>query len=202
MKLRIVALLLLCAFAFTACGEEGGNEEAEVKSWIVASLKSDNPEDCTRLLTSHYLEQSTKLKGEAAVTACEEQAVDPHLEMARKVVVSEIEVDSGSAEATVAFTGSGFDGQTVRFALVERDGQWKFHEILSFIDLDAEKLVTEMGREILLRNESPQEIESTSCFIGLLDELSDQALEALVLDPSPEPILALANRCDTRANAL
>ena len=72
MRARVVALSLLCAFAFVACGEEGGDEEAAVKETILATLESDNPEDCTRLLTSHYLEQSTKLEGEAAVTACEE----------------------------------------------------------------------------------------------------------------------------------
>lgn len=202
MTSRATALLLLCAFAFTACGEEGGDEEATVKEAIVATTKSDNPEDCARLLTPHYLEQSTKLEGEAAVTACEEQAVDPHVEIPREVAVSEVEVGSGSATATVAFTGSGFDGQTVRLALVKRGGQWKFHELLSFVDLDAERLATEMGRELLLRIESPQEAESTNCLVGLLGEMSDQALEALVLDDSLDRILALANRCDTRSDAL
>lgn len=202
MKTRVVALLLLCAFAFTACGGEGGDEEAAVRGMLLTALKSDDPEDCTRLLTSHYLEQSTKLKGEAAVTACEEQAVDPNVEIPRKVTVSEVEADSGSATATVAFMGSSFNGQTVRFALVERDGQWKFHEVLGFIDLDAKKLVTEMGREFLLRNESRQEAESTSCFISLLNEMSDQDLEALVLDDSLDRILALANRCYARTDAL
>lgn len=202
MKTRVIALLFLCAFALAACGEEEGGEEAVVKEMILTSLKSEKPEDCTRLLTPRYLEQSTKLEGEAAVTACEEQAVDPNVEIPRKVTVSEVEVDSGSATATVAFMGSSFNGQTVRFALVERGGQWKFHEVLGFIDLDAEKLVTEMGREFLLRNESRQEAESTSCFIGLLNEMSDQALEALVLDDSLDRVLAFANRCYARTDAL
>ncbi|HST69977.1 MAG TPA: hypothetical protein VLI94_10005 [Solirubrobacterales bacterium] len=202
MTIRAFALLLLCAFVFTACGEEGGDEEAAVKKMIVTSANSDNPEDCTRLLTPNYLEQSTKLEGEAAVTACEEQAVDPNLEIPRKVIVSGVEIDSSSATATVAFTGSGYDGQTVRLALVERGGRWKWHEILGFINLDAEKLVTEMGREMLLRNETSFEAESTSCFVGILDEMSDQALEALVLDASLDRFLALANRCYIRSGAL
>ena len=118
------------------------------------------------------------------------------------MTVSEVEVDSGSAIATVAPTGSNLDGQTMRLELVERDGQWKFHEVLRFIDLDADRLVTSMGREWLLRNESPEEIESTSCFIDLLDKMSDRDLEALVLDYSLDRFLAFANRCDTGSDAL
>jgi ABC-type glycerol-3-phosphate transport system substrate-binding protein len=76
MAVRAVLSLLACVFAFAACGGgSDGDEAAEVEETIVTTAKSDDPAGCTRLLTMHYLEQSTKLQGEAAVTACEEPAI-------------------------------------------------------------------------------------------------------------------------------
>lgn len=195
MALRLAGLLLACALAFAACGEGGGREEAVIEEMIVTTAMSDDPAGCTEFLTLHYLEQTTKLDGEAAVESCEEEAMDPGVENPSEVVVSQVEVDGDSATATVSLTGSSFDGQTVRWELVERDGRWKIHELLGFVDLDAEKLVTEMGRELLRKASSPQEAESMSCIVGLLGEMSAPALERLMLDDSLEPMLALGERC-------
>lgn len=200
----LVAALLVCAFAFAGCGDQGddGGDAIEVEEMIVSTAKSDDPAGCARLLTLHYLEQTTKLEGEAAVAACEESAVDPHNELPSKVTVSRVDVDGDSATATVAFVGSIFDRQTVRLALVRRDGQWKFHELLAFIDLDTERLVTEMGRELLHKAESPREAEATGCVVRLLGEMSAPALESLMLDHSLDRILALGERCAGRSSAL
>jgi hypothetical protein len=198
----VLVLLVICGFAVVGCGSADPEEELAIEERITATFKSRNPADCTRYLTQHYLEQMAKMSGAAAVTACEEEAVDPRSELPEKVTVSRVDVDEHSAIAVVSFEGSIYDGQTVRLALVERDGGWKLYEVLGFIGLDAEKLVTGVGRELMLELESPQEVEAGACIVGLLTEVSPQALEALVLDASLDRILSLADRCLSGAGSV
>jgi hypothetical protein len=197
-----LVLLLVCGFAVAACGGGGEDEEAAIREMIVATAKSRDPAGCTRAVTLHYLEQTTKLDGEAAVTACEEDTVDPQSEMPEEVTVSRVEAGAGTATATVSFTGSAYDGQIVRFALVKREGNWKLHELLGFVGLDGDRLATEMGRQLMLDMESPEEVETGACIVGLLEEMSDRALEELVLDAGLEQILALADRCSSRSDSV
>lgn len=202
MKLGSIAPLCLCAVALTACGGGRGDDEAAIERMLVASAKSRDPADCTRYLTMHYLEQMTKLKGRAALEACEEQALDPLVEAPSRVVVSRVDAGGGSATATVAFTDSVFDAQTVRFALVERDGRWKLHQILGFVDLKAERLVTEVGRELMRELTTPGEAEAGACVVGLLDGMGDRELERLILETTTDRILALLETCVSRSSPL
>jgi hypothetical protein len=51
---------------------------------------------------------------------------------------------------------------------------------VGFIDLDAAHLILELGREGLLRAESPREAENVSCWIGRMEHMSDEALEEVL----------------------
>lgn len=202
MPALLLALVVVCGFAVAGCGGAERKEEAAIEELIAAATKSRNPANCTEYLTQHYLEQVAKVRGAAAVSACEEEAVDPQSELPREVTVSRVDVDGRSAIATVSFKGSVYDGQTVRLALVRRDDGWKFYELLGFVELDAEKLVTGMGRELMLEMESPQEVEAGACIVGLLEEMSPRALEELVLESTLEEILSLADQCTSGADSV
>lgn len=198
-------LLLICAFALAACGgaeEKDGEAEAAIEGAIVKLAKSDDPADCRKLVTRGFLEQTGKVGYELALLICEEAAVDPLVEDAEKVTVSGIEVEGDSATAVAAFVGSGFDGQTVEFGLVERDGQWKHDELLGFVKFNPEKMVTELGREMLLSAESPAEVEAATCVLGRLQKMGAEDLESLLVDEDPDPLRRLGQSCASRSSAL
>ncbi|HEX2265414.1 MAG TPA: hypothetical protein VHH14_03940 [Solirubrobacterales bacterium] len=208
---RIAVLSLACALALAACGDsdDGGGEggssrgaEAAIERTIVAFAKTDDPADCRELATRRLHEQIGKSGYETALTVCEEAAIDPLVEDAEKVTVSEIEVDGDSATAVASFVGSAFDGQTAKFALVEREGRWKHHELLGFVDFDAEKMATEWGREMLLPAKSPLEVEAATCLMDSLRKMDPEALEALMLDDDPTPLIEMGQACASRSDAL
>jgi hypothetical protein len=165
--------------ALASCGGNGDREALE--EMINASMAETGPESCLKFSTLHFLESTTEREGEAAVTACEEAALDPLVEQPTKVDVSRIDVESDSATALLAITGSVFDGQNLRYAFVEREDRWKFNEILEFVDLDSERLVLRAGRHGMLRAESREEAENVACWIGRMEQMSDEALEELLL---------------------
>jgi hypothetical protein len=173
------ALLVVVMFASCGGGAAAGDEEA-LEKMIDASLVETGPESCLKFSTLHFLEGTNDMEGEAAVKACEEAALDPLVEQPKKVDVSRIDVEGGSATALVAVKGSVLDGQKVRYAFVERDDRWKFDEWLGFVDLDPARLILEVGRDGLLRAESPWEAKNVACWIGRMERMSDQELEDLL----------------------
>lgn len=148
---------------------------------IYASMVETGPESCLKFSTLRFLESTNDLEGEAAIIACEESALDPRAEQPTKVDVSRIEVEDDSATALIAFTGSVFDGQKLRYAFIEREDRWKFNQILGFVDLDAERLILRAGRDGMSRAKSREEAENVTCWIGRMERMSDQALEELLL---------------------
>lgn len=205
MRARSLAYLLVCGFAFAACGSSSGDDsdaEAAIEKTIVTLAKTDDPADCRRLATARFHEVTGKSNYETALSICEEAAIDPLVEDAEKVTVSEIEVEGDSATAVAAYVGSGLDGQVVRLGMVERDGRWKQDELLGFVRFDAEKMVTELGREILLMAKTPREAESASCVVRRLGEISEGDLEELLLDDDPTPLLELGQSCASRSSSL
>jgi hypothetical protein len=178
--------MLLVLLALPSCGESSEREALE--RMILASIAESGPESCLKFDTLHFLESTSDRKGEAAVTACEESALDPLLEQPTKVDVSRIDVDGDSAGALLAFKGSFFDGQKVQYVFVERQGRWKFDEMVGFVDFDSARLVLQMGRYGMLKAHTPQEAENVACWIGRMERMSDKALEELLFgnrDVSP-----------------
>lgn len=197
---RLVLFGLAAALVLPACGGgDGGDagDEEEIRAVIEASAMSTYPADCTRYLTLNMLEQNTKLRGRAAIQECEATAIETPVPDA--VWSSDIEVDGERATARVDFEGGASDGQAYDIALREIDGQWKLHEILSFAVFDREQMILETGRQGLERARSAEDVDFATCIIGELEKLSDADLEALVLDPSQEPLLELVRPCMPRS---
>jgi hypothetical protein len=174
------------ALLLVSCGGNGDREALE--KMILASVAETGPDGCLKISTLNFLESTSDLEGEAAVTACEESALDPLVEGPTKADVSRIDVEGDSATALVAFTGSFFDGQRVRYAFVRREGRWKFDELLGFVNLDSERLILQVGRYGLLQAKSRWEAENVACWIGRMEQMSDRALEELLFgDDGAEP---------------
>jgi len=174
-----VASLFLVALVLASCG--GGGEREALEAMIRAATVDTGPGSCLKYETLHFLESMYHQEGEAAVRACEESALDPLNEHPRSTDVSQIDIAGDSAAAVIGFEGSLVDGQKVQYEFVKREGKWKFDEIVGFVDLDASHLILEIGREGLLRAESPREAENVSCWIGRMERMSDKALEELLL---------------------
>lgn len=153
---------------------------------ILASMAETGPESCLKFNTLRFLESTTDREGEAAVSACEEDALDPPLELPTDVDVSRLETKGDSGNAVLAFRGSILDGQRVQYAFVERGDRWKFDETEGFVDLDATHLIMQMGREGMLQAETRWDAENVACWIARMEGMSDKALEELLFGDGAE----------------
>lgn len=187
--------------ALGGCGGGAGGDAQAITATITQSTTNSYPANCLRLHTRALLEQSTKLRGRAAVLACEEEAV-AGAPVADRVTVTEIEVDGTEASADVAFEGTAYDGQTLTLALVDDGERWKIARILGFVDLDAGKLAFEIGRAVFEGARTPAETQEARCFLGELERLNPEKLEALIVDPSPNPLLDLLRPCTPRSETV
>jgi hypothetical protein len=196
-RLAAVAASFVAIAVLASCegssGENVGDKEA-LEEMVVASTFDLGPETCLKYSTLHYLETTTHREGDAAIESCEESSVKALANPPTDVKVSDIEVEGDSATALVAYEGSVLGGQELRTGFVERDGRWKYHEMLGFVDFDSQKLITEMGRQGMMEAESPQEIQLIACVIGLMEELSAESLEEQVFGDT-DAIYELADSC-------
>lgn len=201
MRPFVFVALLGSTVALIACGRGGDDADVEgITASITEATTTAYPADCRRLHTLRFLEQATKLSGDAAVQACEEEALYEPAPAAERVTVSEIDVEGGCATATVALTGSQLDGQVLKLGLVE-DERWKLDWIVEFVALDREKLILELGRAIFGAASTPSDADAAACFLTQLEKLDDAALEALLLEPSPTEALGLSQLCGSRSEA-
>ena len=196
-KLRqlLPLVLLSLVFGLAACGG-GDGEEDEVVEVIETSVSSTDPADCKELMTQSFLEQTELSKGAEAVKSCEEGAEDTEGDP-DSVEVSEVEVDGSSATADVAFSGGGFDGQTLSVALVEEDGDWRLDEITGFADFDQERLASSFEESI--RGEDGADPQVATCFADAIRELPKGEAEELVIGGSAQPIVEILEGCSEGA---
>lgn len=203
-------LVIALALGVAACGGGGGggdedrqaDPEAGIQKAVSAFVGSDDPADCRRYSTPRALEQMAKVSYDVALAICEALTDNPRVEDAEKVIVSAIEIDERAATGVAFVMGSVIDGQTLKFALVERDGRWQVDEVLGFFDLDEKKLAMEWGRLQLLLATSPEEAESATCLMNRLLELSEENLEAMYLGRDPDPVRELSQSCASRSDVL
>jgi hypothetical protein len=202
MRRPSLALLGFVAFGLAACGGGvgGAGDEEEIKAVIEASATSRNPADCRRHSTMHMLERTFKVQGQAAVRTCEESKLEVR-DLPTAVEVTRIEIDGADATAQVDSVDGPYDEQEVVIALVEKNGSWKEDDVLEFAVFDREAFILEFGREIMENAGTPAQAQASACVIGQLEKFDDAELEALVLDPSPQPILDLARPCEPRSSS-
>lgn len=190
--LFLPVLALLAALALAACGGSESDEDKIVDA-IETSATSDDPSSCTELVTQTFLDQIEDGEGQAALKECEEDAEDTS-DNPDSVEVTEVEVSGSEATANAAFTGGGFDGQTLTVALVDEDGDWKLDEITGFAEFDQAALVQSFEDQ-LAEEEGAIAPEIGSCIIESLEELEQDEFEELLLGGSSEGFVELAEAC-------
>jgi len=144
------------------------------------------------------LEQATKVRGEVAIEACEETMLEDW-ERPTSVEVTRIEVDGDEATAQVATVGGVYSEQEVLIALVEEDGTWMEDEFLGFAVFDREAFLLEFGREIMERARTRAHANANACVVGLMEQLSDAEIEAVLVDPSPQVFEDFVRPCEPRS---
>lgn len=199
--MRRLALTLLggAALGLSACGGVS-SDEAEIRATIEAAAFDADPAGCRRYATQKLLEQTYKEQGEGVFRRCEEDAGE---DIPTAVTVTRIEVDGNEAAAQVAYDGDGdYDdvGLVATLALVRRDGRWLEDEVTEFVEFDAEAVVMNWGRQMLRRAPSGVEARASACVIERLDDFDDEQLEALLLNPSYQPVMELARPCEPHSD--
>lgn len=189
---------LVAALALPACGEGEEGDAAQIEATITASATSRDPADCRRYRTQGMLEQSAKARGEEAVEACEESVLEGW-ERPTAVKVTRIEIDGDEATAQVATVGGAYSEQEVLIALVEEGDKWMEDEFLGFAEFNREAYLLESGREIMERARTRAHANANACVIGLMEQLSDAEIEALLIDPSPQAFEDFVRPCEPRS---
>jgi hypothetical protein len=183
--------LLALAFGLVACGGSDESDEDKVIDVIETSVTGNDPANCKELLTQAFLEQTELEQGGQAVKSCEASAKDTS-DDPDSVKVSEVEVDGAAASANVAFTGGGFDGQTISLALVEEDGDWKLDEMTGFAKFNQEKLANAFEEAFSEEDGNPQLV---TCFGETIRGLSKGQAEEIVIGGSSRPVEEVAEGC-------
>ncbi len=201
--MRGIALALLGAavLGLSACGGETSRDDrTEIQATIEAAAASVDPAGCQRYATQKFLEQTYKERGEKALRSCEESAGE---ETPTPVTVMRVEVDGDEATAQVAYDGdSDYVGLVATLALVKRDGRWLEDEVTEFVEFDADALAMEWGRQMLRKADSGVNARASVCVVEQLYGLDEEQLEALLLDPSPQPWQELARPCEPRSDGV
>jgi hypothetical protein len=166
-----------------ACGGDddsgGSSDEDQVVSVIETAATSTAPEDCTKLQTQAFMEQSTFQTGADAVSKCEQDAPDEDGSNPDSVEVSDVSVDGSRATATAAFTGGSFDGSTVTLSLVKDGDQWKLDQITEVVELNAEAVRSAFASQL----EASQDLDETqkACVSDSFATATDEQLKGLLL---------------------
>src|SRR5512132_2467807 len=190
-QFAVFAAVAALPLSLAACGDNGisSDDQDQVTKAIEFATTSGDPKACTEAQTQNFTEQTTGQTGEAAVKQCEQNAKPP---TADSVEVSNIDGDSDSATADVAFKGEFFDGQTVQTALVKEGDQWKLDKAVGFKDFDRDAFLTAFPQSLATTGAPPGAID---CVSKNLQDLSDQQIEDLFLNSDPQLQQQVFNPC-------
>jgi TIR domain len=186
----VIAVLVLSGGDGGAC-DPGGIECVVETAW-----KPTGPEDCTKLETQAYLEQTNFRKGEEAVRHCEINAAntanDPD-----SVHVSKTREVNRSATAEVSFEGGFYDGQTLVVDLVKgRGGQWRVNYIKRFEGFDKARYL-EAYEGNVLHADPPLTPEEARCVAGNLARfVGSSELEDAILAGDQAPFSDAYVKCN------
>jgi ABC-type glycerol-3-phosphate transport system substrate-binding protein len=191
-RLLIPLPILVLVLGLAACGGSGESDEDKVVNAIETAATSTDPSVCTELQTVAFVEQTQGEEGKVAVEACEDET-SKGSNSPDSVKVTKVEVDGSNATADAAFVGGSFDGQTLRVALVEEDGDWKLDEATGFAKFDKAKLIAAFSSSL---EEEKVEPELASCLLEGIEEAEQDEFEELILGGSSQPIVELAEACE------
>jgi hypothetical protein len=199
-KLRLLVMLaaaLAATLVLAACGGDdddggGGEEDAAITETIETSVTTTDPEDCLRLQTQAFLEQSNFSTGEEAVQDCEEDVADTE-DNPDSVDVENIEVDGSSATADASFVGGGFDGSTVSVELVKEGEQWKLDRIADVPELDLEAFQTSFVERLQDQEDIPAPI--ADCIGQAIEDASEDDIKQVLVSGQESDLIGLLGDC-------
>jgi hypothetical protein len=169
------AAAVMAASVLAACGGSDNGSDADqnqITAAINAAATSGDPAACTKYQTLKFTEQTSgPAKGQAAIQACEKDAKNT---AAKSIDVTDVNIDGDNATAVGKATGSIFDGQTIKVALVKDNGQWKLDEFQGFENFNKDAMVNAVGSEISQEGGSAQAV---NCVKQSFQQASDQTLQ-------------------------
>jgi hypothetical protein len=156
---------------------------------ITASATSGDPTACTKYQTIHFTEQTSGGTGQAAIRSCEKGAQDT---AADSIDVTDVQVNGDHATAVGKATGSTFDGQTLKVALVKENGQWKLDDFQGFEDFDKAAMIAAFEKQLSSENVPQQGID---CLKQQFQAASDQQIENTFVGSNPQAENQLFGPC-------
>lgn len=192
--IAMLAVLVAAPLMLAACGGDdgGGDDEDQITEAIQVSATSTNPEDCTKLSTQTFMEQTQQATGEDAVAQCEADAEDDS-DDPDSVEVSAVSVDGDSATADATFSGGGFDGSTLSVALVKEGDQWRLDEITDIPELNLDAFKTAFAEQIAQTSDIPPQI--ADCINGVVQGLDENQVKDIILSGSEDALTELLGEC-------
>jgi hypothetical protein len=190
-RLLLLSLLLVAAaFPLTGCG--GGNsDEDQINDVITTVATTNNPSNCTELMTQRFLEQLEFTSGADAVKQCKSSGRESN---ADSVDVSNIEIEGDTATADAAVTGAAFDGQTIKLSLVKEGDQWKIDHLESFVEFDQQAFADAFAK-VAQEGKQPATVDQANCIRGKLAATPSQTLQQAVLSGNSDALGALIGAC-------
>ncbi|HET7417293.1 MAG TPA: hypothetical protein VFJ61_06690 [Solirubrobacterales bacterium] len=176
----------------TGCGG-GQSDEEKIAEVIETSATSTDPQDCPRLTTLAYREQTQHAEVSDAKRLCREDARETENDPT-SVEVSGVRIKGDKATADVAYIGGIFDGQTMAVALVKRNDAWKMDEVTGFSRFDRARLVRAMSASLSM-GPGAFRPEVATCLEGVFAELPRPKLEEIVIGDSVVPFEELVVGC-------
>ncbi|CAN5429770.1 hypothetical protein BH20ACT15_BH20ACT15_09230 [soil metagenome] len=190
----IATLALAACRSDSGGGSDGGGGEdgADITEAIEQAATSDSAERCTEFQTQAFTEQTEFEAGNDAIESCEEGARDGDV-AGDSVDVEDIEVDGGSATASVSFTGGSLGGQVIDVSLVKDDEQWKLDALDRFTTFDKAAFTSALVARSESNPDTPSEV--SSCVEGELNAAPDDQLQQAFLSGEPDQLLELFGGC-------
>jgi hypothetical protein len=192
----VAACALFVSFGVAACGssDNGGSstssaDEQQITQAIQAAATSGDPSACTKYQTQRFLEQTNSGTGQAAVRSCENDAKST---AANSIDVSDVKVNGDHATAVGKATGSIFDGQTLKVALVKENGQWKLDDFQGFENFNKDAMVAAFEKQLSAQNVPQQGVD---CLKQQFQSASDQQIEDTFVGSNPQAENQLFGPC-------
>jgi hypothetical protein len=193
LALAALAILVFASVALAACGgsdDNGGSDDQDqITQAITAAATSGDPATCTKYQTLKFTEQTTGAQGQAAIQSCQKDATNT---AADTIDVTDIQVDGDSATAKGKATGSIFDGQTLKVALVKEDDQWKLDDFQGFENLNKDAMAAAFTQQLKAEGDPPQAID---CLTKQFQSASDDVIEGTFVDSDTQAEQQLFGPC-------
>jgi len=188
--LSVCLLTALTATVLAACGG-GKSDEDQITEVIQKTATTTSVENCTRLATQRFVEQTTFDTGAAAIKSCEQPTPGSN---AKSVRVSSVQVNGDHATAAVAVSGGSFDGQTLKISLLKQDGQWKVDHIDAFLHFDQQKLAAALEKGLSSGNNAVTPSQA-SCVASGFANASPDAVKTVILSGQASALVPVLRKC-------